>query len=226
MPGKRGNALPWAQGTEGRSQPQLTCTSRWLPRSAPRSRPRCTPRSALPGGEDSKGQQVSWQHGDTSPCFPGEDVKPLALSPRVSPSTMLSFAGMGDASTGYFWTVAVVGRVVAAMVPAGSCCRCPSLSPLATRCLPLLGARVAAGEDRAELSGAQAAPESKPAWGAGSGCQGVSGIARNRDEHLLLGLPSCSGWWRGASCLASTSARKSISASKLGTEVRPMGQQV
>lgn len=124
---------------------------------------------------------MSWQHGDTSPCFPGEGEKPLPLGPRVSPSTMFSFAGMGDASTpGYFWTVAVVGRVVAAMVPAGPCCRRPSLSPLATCCLLPSGTRVAAGEDRA-VSSARAVPEGKPAWGAGSGCHEVPGTAGSRE---------------------------------------------
>lgn len=118
---------------------------------------------------------MSWQHGDTSPCFPGEGVKPLPLSPKVSPSTMFSFAGMGDASTpGYFWTVAVVGRMEAAMVPAGPRCRCPSLSPLAARCLLPSGTRVAAGEDRA-VSSARAAPEGKPAWGAGNEVSGTAG---------------------------------------------------
>lgn len=107
---------------------------------------------------------ISWQHCDTSPCFPGEGVKPLPLSPRVSPSTKLSFAGMGDASTGYFWTVAVVGRVVAATVPVGPCCKCPALSPLATCCLPLLGTRVAAEEDRV-LNSARPAPEGQTSLG-------------------------------------------------------------
>lgn len=59
---------------------------------------------------------------------------------------MSSFEGMGDTSTGYFWTAVVVevGRVVAA-----SCCRSPSLSLLAMRCLPLAGTRVAVGKGRA-----------------------------------------------------------------------------
>lgn len=71
--------------------------------------------------------------------------------PRVSPSTTLSFEGMGDASTGYFGTAALVevGRAAAAFLPAASRCRSPSLSPLATRCLPPVGTGVAAGEGRA-----------------------------------------------------------------------------
>lgn len=179
MPGKHGNTLAWAQGHPGAvSSP-----------SSPAPADGCHEQRRDPGHcahhdqpcRWGEGQQVSWQHGDTSPCFPGGGVKPLPLSARVSPSTILSFAGMGDASTpGYLWTAAVVGRVVAAMVPAEPCCRCPSLSPLATRCLPPSGTRVAVGEDRA-VSAAWAAPQGKPALGAGSGCHKVPGTAGSRE---------------------------------------------
>lgn len=217
MPGKHGNTwpCPWdspapADGCHDQRRDPGHCAHHDQP---------CR------GGGDTKGQRVSWQHGDTGPCCPGEGVKPLPLSRRVSPSTMLSFAGMGDASTGYFCTVAVVGRLVAATVPAGPHCRRPSLSPLAMRCLLPSGTRVPVGEDRAVSSAGQLQRANLP---------GVQGLAvmgplaplGAGSEHLLLDLPSCSGWWRGASCLASTSARKSISASKLGTEVRPMGEGV
>lgn len=79
--------------------------------------------------------------------------------PRVSPSTTLSFEGMGEASTGCFWTVVVVevARVAAAFLPAGPGCRSPSLSLLAARCLPSAGTGVAVGEGRA-VSGAETGP--------------------------------------------------------------------
>lgn len=92
--------------------------------------------------------------------------------PRVSPSTTSSFEGMGDASTGYFGTTALVevGRVAAALLPAGPRCRSPTLSPLATRCLPSAGTGVAAEESR---SVSRAAPEQL--WRANQpGAQGLA----------------------------------------------------
>lgn len=138
---------------------------------------------------------VAQCHQPTLPR-PGREILSHELSvPRVSPSTTLSFEGMGDASTGYFWTVVVVevARVAAAFLPVGPGCRSPSLSLLAARCLLSAGTGVAVGEGRA-VSEPETGPPRRANQGAGSGCRGCPAPGGGGSRHLLLALPSRSTW--------------------------------